>query len=87
MKIMRGICRTCKFRHRWCKAFRHRHYKYPREDIFCKHWKLGKCYICKFVDMPDEEFLKRGCEAEYPGGCRKFERDWKKTFEFLRDKK
>ena len=37
--------------------------------------------------MPDEEFLKRGCEAEYPGGCRKFERDWKKTFEFLRDKK
>ena len=79
-KIEKGTCMTCKFRHSCCP------HDYPHGSR-CKYWKRGKCYVCKFVDAPDEDFFKRGCEAEYPSGCRKFERDWKKTFELLRGNK
>ena len=78
-KIKKGKCLTCKFRHSLCR------HSYP-EGGRCIHWRLGKCYVCKFVDSRDGEFSKRGCEARYPSGCRKFERDWKKTFEILRGK-
>lgn len=49
----------------------------------CKHWKLGKCYKCKYVDEPDDqEWYKRECEAYCFGGCSKFRRTFKQTEQF-----
>lgn len=71
-------CGSCDFRHSYC---RHN----PPVGC-CKHWKLGKCYTCKFVDDDDNAWFTRGCEAEYPSGCKKYKRNWKKTFEILKMK-
>lgn len=75
--IDRGECFSCYYRH--CCS---------REISFdekCEHWKVGKCYTCKFVDETDQnKWLERGCEAECFGGCKKYKRDWKKTFELLK---
>lgn len=76
-KIVKGICHSCDFRHSCCPHC-------PPEDDNCKHWKLGKCYTCKFVDDDEDSWFARGCEAECFSGCRKYKRDWKKTFEILK---
>lgn len=68
-----GICHSCKFRHSCCP------HKVPLNGK-CKHWKLGKCYTCKFVEATEEEWFQRGCETECFSGCKKYRRDWKKTF-------
>lgn len=78
-KIVKGICHSCEFRHSCCPHW-------SLENDNCKHWKLGKCYTCKFVDDDDDAWFKRGCEAECFSGCRKYKRDWKKTFELLKMK-
>lgn len=72
-------CHSCFYRHRMCK------HTIP-DDGNCKHWKLGKCYTCKFINADEDEWYKRGCESECFGGCRKHERDWKKTFELIKIK-
>jgi hypothetical protein len=77
-KITKGICQTCDFRHSMCP-----HY-IPLKKKDCKWWKLGQCYTCKFVDDDDDSWFARGCECEYPSGCKKYKRDWKKTFEILK---
>lgn len=56
----------------------------PGED--CKYWKLGKCHTCAYINDNDDEWYKRGCEAWCFGGCIKYHRDWKKTFEYIRTK-
>lgn len=73
-KPIRGICHTCDFRHSCCP------YELPQDGKKCKHWKLGKCYTCKHLNDTDENWFKRGCEAEYPGGCNNYKRDWRKLF-------
>lgn len=75
--IVKGRCHSCLYRHSCCP------HELPLEGN-CVHWKLGKCYTCKFVDDSEDEWFKRGCEAECFSGCRKYTRDWKKTFEILR---
>ena len=74
---IRKDCHTCDYRHGCCI------HDIPEEGE-CGDWKLGRCYTCKFVDANEEEWYRRGCEAEYPGGCTKYKRSWKKTFELLR---
>lgn len=54
----------------------------PDEWDNCKHWKLGKCYTCQFVDDNEDEWFKRGCEAWCFGGCRKYCKSKEKTNEF-----
>lgn len=79
-EIIKGSCLSCFYRHRCCP------HELPLEDN-CKHWKIGKCYTCKFIDETDDnEWLERGCEAECFGGCKKYKRDWKKTFNLLKMK-
>lgn len=79
-EIIKGACHSCFYRHKLC------HHEVPLEDN-CKYWKLGKCYTCKFIDETDDnEWFKRGCEAECFGGCKKYQRDWGKTFELLKMK-
>lgn len=68
-KIRRN-CHSCLFRHccRWDfdKMF-------PSSVLDnCKHWKLGKCYTCQFVDDNEDEWYKRGCEIWCFGGCQKY---------------
>ena len=72
-------CRDCLFRH---SCFR----ELPPLDEVCKHWKLGKCYTCKYKDAPVEEWFKRGCESECFSGCEKYKRDWKKTWKVFKHK-
>lgn len=72
-KIKRN-CHSCLFRHccRW------NFYKmFPNPDVwdYCRHWKLGKCYTCKFADDNDEEWFKRGCECWCFGGCNKYRKN------------
>ena len=71
------ICHSCLFRHSCCRHC-------PPVDDCCKHWKLGKCYTCKHVDDSDDNWFKRGCEAECMSGCEKYRRDWKRTFEYFK---
>ena len=79
-KIIKGSCFSCYYRHR-C---RHE----ATLDNTCKHWRLGKCYTCKFIDEPDDyEWYLRGCEMKCFGGCKKYKRDWGKTFELLKWRK
>lgn len=52
----------------------------------CKHWRMGKCYTCKFITASDDDWFKRGCESECFSGCEKYKRDWKRTFELLKIK-
>lgn len=79
IEIQKGACISCKFRHSCCP------YDYPWDEP-CKHWKIGPCYSCIYNtedEMTEEETLewfKRGCDAEYPGGCKKYKRNWKKFF-------
>lgn len=79
IKIIKGICSSCDFRHS-CFIYN------PSLDGCCKHWKLGKCYTCKFVDDDDNVWFARGCETEYPGGCKKYKRNWKRTLVLLKVK-
>lgn len=76
--IFKGICHSCYFRHSCCPHCP------PPLDCECDHWKLGKCYTCKFVDDDDDAWFARGCETWCFAGCRKYKRDWKKTFEILK---
>ena len=78
-KIVKGICHSCDFRHSCCP------HCLPEDDN-CKHWKLGKCYTCKFVDDDEDAWFARGCEAECFSGCKKYKRDWKKNFEIWKMK-
>lgn len=79
-KIIKGSCHSCLYRHRFCR------HEVMLENN-CKHWKIGKCYTCKFIDETDDnEWLKRGCETECFGGCKKYKRDWKKTFQVIKMK-
>ena len=72
-EIYKGDCHSCLYRHSCCP--------YPLLlEHDCKYWKLGKCYTCKFVDADEDEWYKRGCETWCFGGCKKYKRDWKKTF-------
>ena len=74
---MKKNCHSCLYRHKMC---RHR----PLKNDSCKHWKLGKCYTCKFLDANENEWYERGCEAECFGGCKKYKRDWKKTIQAIK---
>lgn len=78
-RIAVGHCHSCRYRHDCCP------HDYPDGEK-CRHWKLGDCYTCKHLDAPDDEWFKRGCEAWCFGGCKKYKRDWKKTFQFMRIK-
>ena len=78
-KINKGICHSCDFRHSCCPYT-------PSIDSSCKHWKLGKCYTCKFVDDNDDAWFTRGCEAECFSGCEKYKRSWQKTFKLFKMK-
>ena len=78
-EIIKGKCHSCDYRHSYCG------HEIPFEG-HCKHWKLGQCYTCKFVDDDDDAWFKRGCEAECFSGCRKYKRDLKKTFELLKNR-
>lgn len=77
----KGICHDCEYRHCSCD-----HPRPWETNELCKHWRLGKCYMCKHYkeDMTEEEtdeWFKRGCEGWFPTAkyCSKFKRDWKKT--------
>ena len=72
-------CVSCSFRHYYCPHFKNLPLKGE-----CKHWKLGECYTCKYKEVPDEEFIKRGCELEFPSGCIKYTRDWKKIWKWFK---
>lgn len=78
MKIERD-CHSCVGRH-GCP------YPFVPYDagVKCKHWKLGKCFTCAYLNDTDENWYKRGCEAECFGGCKKYKRDWKATLDILR---
>ena len=78
-KIYKGSCTSCLFRHSSCMR------PLPIEND-CKHWRLGKCYTCKFVDDDEDKWFARGCETWCFSGCKKYKRDWKKTFELLKMK-
>lgn len=78
MKLVRNTCNTCLYRHGCFYGTQNNHN--------CKHWKLGKCYTCKFIDAPEEEWFKRGCEVECFSGCKNYKRSWKKTFSILKMK-
>lgn len=70
-------CFSCLYRH-CCD--------YPIPEGRCKYWKLGKCYTCKYSDDAKnnvDAWFTRDCEAWCNGGCDKYERSWKKTFEML----
>lgn len=72
-EIIKGDCHSCDFRHSCCT--------YPvSEDNNCEHWKLGRCYTCKFVDNNEDAWFLGRCEALCFSGCEKYKRDWKKTF-------
>lgn len=75
-------CYNCEYRHRDCN-----YSSCDDSNITCKHWKLGKCYICKYYkeNMTEEDtdkWFQRGCEVWFPSGgcCLNFKRDWKKIF-------
>lgn len=75
--ILKGSCHSCDFRHSCCPHW-------TPDDKPCKHWKLGKCYTCKFLDDTDEAWFKRGCESECFSGCNKYKRDFRKTLEIIK---
>lgn len=74
-----GDCHSCRFRHCCCS------YK-PADPKNCDRWKIGKCYLCQYLEVPDKEWFNRGCEAWCFGGCKKFKRDWTRTFEWIKYK-
>ena len=82
-KIVRR-CVSCLYRHGLCSHFDD--YLKLNDNENCKHWKLGKCYTCKYKDVPDKEWFKRGCESECFSGCKKYKRDWKKTWKCFKYK-
>ena len=73
---MEKRCRTCDFRHGLCNSYP------PPKTGDCSHWRLGQCYTCKYFGAPGEEWFKRGCESEYPSGCKKYKRNWKAWFKY-----
>ena len=75
-EVIKRNCHSCLYRHGGCDR------KLP-DSNGCKHWKLGKCYTCKFINVDDDEWFKRGCETWCFGGCKKYKRNWKKTFEYI----
>ncbi len=81
-KIKRN-CHSCLFRHccRW--DFNKMFPNAPDDWDNCKHWKLGKCYTCQFVDEPDDnEWYKMECEAYCFGGCKKYKKSKVETKAF-----
>lgn len=74
---MAGKCHDCKNRHHCLRSV-------PNDDVLCPHWQLGKCFLCKYISADNEAWYQRGCETWCCGGCRKFKRDWKKTFRIIR---
>jgi hypothetical protein len=79
-------CQSCYYRHGCPHEFEK---MFPRDEngeyIWdnCKHWRLGKCYLCKYFQDTDEEWYKRGCETWCLGGCREhFKRNWKATLKW-----
>ena len=70
-------CTSCLFRH---GCF----HELPPENEDCKHWKLGKCYTCKYYGVDDDEWFKRGCETWCFSGCKKYKRNWKKIWELFK---
>lgn len=80
-KIKRN-CHSCLLRHDCCFNFNE---IFPNTDEWdnCKHWKLGKCYTCKFVDEPDDKvWYKRECETYCFGGCKKYKKSKVETKAF-----
>lgn len=81
-------CHSCLYRHGCPHDFDEMFTnKITGEHVWdnCKHWKLGKCYKCKYVDESNEaNWYKRGCEAECFSGCKKFRRSFKHTKEFIK---
>ena len=69
-------CVSCLYRH-GCN------HELPESDKDCKHWKLGKCYTCKYMGVSDDEWFKRGCEIYCNSGCNKYKRDWKKILRLI----
>ena len=79
MENLEKRCSTCDRRHSPCEH-------YPPDNDECSHWILGQCYTCKYINAPDEEWFKRGCEANCCSGCEKYKRDWKKTWKLIKQK-
>lgn len=87
--LKKGICHDCEYRHSSCS------YLSPyKTNELCKHWKLGKCYVCKYykdsslmTEEETDEWYKRGCEGWFPTAmyCKKFKRDWEKTIKYFID--
>lgn len=74
-----GECHSCRFRHSCARPL-------PEKNSLCPHWKLGDCYLCQYIEVPDDEWFKRGCETWCFGGCEKFKRDWRRTFDWIKYK-
>lgn len=68
-------CGSCYYRHKMCKR------ALPKNGSVCRHWRSGRCYSCKIANGSNEDLYDQyGCEAEFPGGCKKyFKRDWSRT--------
>lgn len=70
-------CHWCQYRHGGCK--------YSHPEPYCKEFKIGKCYSCKynfplngkeFTEEETNRWFKRGCETYYPSSlyCKKRKR-------------
>ena len=72
-------CTYCYFRHSCSRPF-----KFDKNGkIYCNHWRLGRCLLCKYVNTSEDEWFKRGCETWCFSGRRKcFKRDWKATLKW-----
>ena len=72
-------CTYCYYRHR---CFQPCNFKADGQP-YCKHWKLGKCLLCKYLNADEWDWFERNCECWCFGGCRKhFKRDWKATLKW-----
>ena len=78
--VIKKNCISCLYRHELCCPY------FPTINE-CKHWKLGKCYTCKYYDdiieNPDA-WYGRGCETWCNSGCTKYKRNWKETFKWYK---
>lgn len=68
----------------WCQ-YRHGDCNYRDPEPYCKEFKIGGCYSCKYyygkngTELTDEEtdqWFKRGCETFFPSSiyCKKRKR-------------
>lgn len=77
-EVWHGDCHSCKFRHCCNRSL-------SEVNTYCPYLSFGDCYLCKYFDVTDDEWFKRGCEVWCFGGCNdKFKRSWPKTIEWIK---